>query len=886
MRFKVALALTVAPCLALAQTNQAKRLITGPDAATAILQSGVKLPGVDTAAAAAANTAAGQAAQAQASIAMLAPTVTSMQTTITSLQAQLVKSGLTITSAINQISALRARLGNISALNLNTSTNVLSVTGGGQTDTITLGGAVSSSNAPPSITGMGPLAGTDSNTVAPFAAVAVTDADASPSVSTTITTGDASDTPTDANGVLSGTGLTKTGTGTYTLAAAAPSALTAVLQALIFTPTPQQVAAGLTVATQFDVTAVEGIGTTTASEVLTITGTSTGPGASGTVTGTVTNLTPDGTPVVTIAGSRFSWVNQAGGSVAAGTPVALSQPAHPNSTNQSAIWSRMNMGAACYAGVLQNPNSRSLYNSGMFVTNASQNRITVVQNVFANNSQSNVVVATESDFSGTGQNSVFQSSFPALISGSLVVYRICSDGTNLSFSVSPTGADSSFTVMYSASIVSLGNPSRVGFFVDANPTGGDTFAGSLNIYNFQATATNTPQAAAVGGDPGMSFLVYAAPNAGFPVSNATPKITGDVPKYSLALAGGSTNVVDMTFPGSGESTITIPNDAALRKYIYLNYDEGAPNVLGHLVGWPQDDGQGPSAPFWGHARTYALGDGSNLIPVTTDGLKMKAHCAGPSNALYSICGPDQVRSGFMRLPTRFVPGMTMEITYRPPSSYNGWVPWWLYTGEQLTPYPNSDTTATGLSYQSSSPNFEIDLNDGFARNDYGGCPYGGQIDFGTPAGYGTTWATAPYMAYAAGSGGFTWNTSGYNTLSTSNNYICETAFAPGAIRTLLVNWRNDGTHLIDIFDNGKRVGSAYMEYPQTQTFNGHQLGMQMLIGGQNVPTFNNPGLIVDNDAVTSSNGDAGWTETIYSIKAWTGNLASPTANDAGTNAAH
>ena len=42
--------------------------------------------------------------------------------------------------------------------------------------------------------------------------------------------------PSDANGTLSGAGLTKTGTGTYTLTAGTPAAVTAALRALVFTP--------------------------------------------------------------------------------------------------------------------------------------------------------------------------------------------------------------------------------------------------------------------------------------------------------------------------------------------------------------------------------------------------------------------------------------------------------------------------------------------------------------------------------------------------------------------------------------------------------------------------------------------------------------------------
>ena len=53
----------------------------------------------------------------------------------------------------------------------------------------------------------------------------------------------------DANGLLSGTGLTKTGVGTYVLAAGTPASVTAALRALVFTPSANQAAPIETVTT-------------------------------------------------------------------------------------------------------------------------------------------------------------------------------------------------------------------------------------------------------------------------------------------------------------------------------------------------------------------------------------------------------------------------------------------------------------------------------------------------------------------------------------------------------------------------------------------------------------------------------------------------------------
>jgi hypothetical protein len=73
--------------------------------------------------------------------------------------------------------------------------------------------------------------------ISPFSKVSVTDGNTNASDSVTITLTDASGNATDANGKLSGGGLTQLSAGVYTLAAAAPGTITSELNALVFTPT-------------------------------------------------------------------------------------------------------------------------------------------------------------------------------------------------------------------------------------------------------------------------------------------------------------------------------------------------------------------------------------------------------------------------------------------------------------------------------------------------------------------------------------------------------------------------------------------------------------------------------------------------------------------------
>ncbi len=112
----------------------------------------------------------------------------------------------------------------------------------------------------PIITGLAPTLSVKSGaTIAPFSAAVVTDSAYFTTGSITITlepNGGGAGPGTDANGTLTGTGLTKAGVGTYTIANAAFATITAELDSIIFHPSA--VAAGQTVTTGFVIDVFDG----------------------------------------------------------------------------------------------------------------------------------------------------------------------------------------------------------------------------------------------------------------------------------------------------------------------------------------------------------------------------------------------------------------------------------------------------------------------------------------------------------------------------------------------------------------------------------------------------------------------------------------------------
>jgi VCBS repeat-containing protein len=132
-------------------------------------------------------------------------------------------------------------------------------TAGGTSSNSTTTVAATAVNDPPVIAGAtAGQATTDEATVTPFSGVTISDPDfgASETVTITLTAGLL---PGDANGILSGASLTKTGIGTYTLSAGTPAAVTAALRALVFTPTAHEVAPGGTVTTGMTLSVTDGI---------------------------------------------------------------------------------------------------------------------------------------------------------------------------------------------------------------------------------------------------------------------------------------------------------------------------------------------------------------------------------------------------------------------------------------------------------------------------------------------------------------------------------------------------------------------------------------------------------------------------------------------------
>jgi hypothetical protein len=161
---------------------------------------------------------------------------------------QIVLNGLTATSAVLNNGTLVVSNGTVAVASLAMSGNYAG-------DSITTNGSIVTigTTVLPTITGTSAgQAITDLMTIRPFANVAIADANVSQTQTVTVTLSAA------ANGTLTnlGGGTYDAATGVYTNTGAA-AALTAALDALVFTPTPHEVAPGQTITTGFTISDID-----------------------------------------------------------------------------------------------------------------------------------------------------------------------------------------------------------------------------------------------------------------------------------------------------------------------------------------------------------------------------------------------------------------------------------------------------------------------------------------------------------------------------------------------------------------------------------------------------------------------------------------------------
>ena len=368
----------------------------------------------------------------------------------------------------------------------------------------------------------------------------------------------------------------------------------------------------------------------------------------------------------------------------------------------------------------------------------------------------------------------------------------------------------------------------------------------------------------------------------FPITDhppADPTNTG--PGGGLKLEPGATSVMNLYFPGATHPA-NVPDEATLRKYVYLNYFSGNQTTA---IGSPMDTGQANNNTFAAVARHYPLGSPHSTTAIEPDGLHLAAYCSENR----TNCKPGAVYAGFVRFPPPIRPGMTIKVRMKSAPGKFAWTPVWMFSGEQLTPGPGGDPYAHNQAlFSFPKASFEIDADDHYVRF-YSGqsAPYGSQIDFGTPDIYGVPWAPGykPELTFLPD-----YHPNFVAHPKAGPPFLEMPGLDPGwakAFYDLVISLRDDGTHKIDAFFGNPAsgytlVGSAYLDIADYNAKDNAGLpeGMCLMIGNQAIPAFA-PGAasVTDNEGYKDdAHGiPTGWTSVIQEVDIWDKPVSNPEA---------
>jgi hypothetical protein len=404
---------------------------------------------------------------------------------------------------------------------------------------------------------------------------------------------------------------------------------------------------------------------------------------------------------------------------------------------------------------------------------------------------------------------------------------------------------------------------------------------TVNTVTVGQTSTVAPPTSI---DYTQDFLNY--PN--WPTSDNLPTETTPSLHDGLVLSVGSTSLAAVTFTPGGTTTTR----ALLDAQFYYNGINGNLDVV--VGGGPIDNPT--NSECYARIRRYLPGHKYDLHTFGSNGLSLNA-IASQNNTTAGISN-GTVYGAYLRAPTKILPGMVIAVKYQVPTSRLGWCPVWLYHGGQNTPGPNNNPYTNyiyntvpnwpnPLQFELTSNNvyYEYDNNDGYAR-DGAGVAVGQQIDCHLVNNQSATFNIQPYDTYDANGPLFAYNAgSGDPFIACLGSLNLSVGF-----HNLVMNWRNDGTNLVDILLDGTLIRQQYWEYGKAGTYTNQagqvvQIPMHLLIGNQAIPVFAPSGdltNITPNDGAGYVGGP--WSCTIQEIKIVEGNLTNASLAAAQTDA--
>ncbi len=484
-------------------------------------------------------------------------------------------------------------------------------------------------------------------------------------------------------------------------------------------------------------------------------------------------LLADGAVAVTMNGSSFAWANQPSGATATIAPsgeMNITAQPHGAPSNQAALVAKMLMTGstltpACYSGLTYTTDpagGSNNYSNGLFLRNPGAGQNVMFYNSNATLLSSTVGVVTETDFATSNPNSLSGEYDPGYPISQQHYVRVCTDGTNIAFLKSQTGAQSSFVQETAATVVALGSPTDIGIFTDAEGTPAAlSYPSVSHLVGWQVTLGNNPQAAA-------ATVVQTFANE--IVGSTFPTAPDPVDPTAVPAGWPSADQANLQNYGSfvfGSANTMSPNCSAClittRAQLDAHFEH---NQLDGTAGQNADNGPKDGTSNYAYTnvfRAYPAGDPHDTTVLNPDALQLKAFCSGFNGT--TCQGKGNIVSPVIR-PETIIQGDTVaEACMIRPATAAAWLTWWQVGGS----YPPAGSTPAyyGLSIYPTKPTNYLE-NDG---------PDGYPINDGTPAihdltpqlptldqsGTGNAALQAISIAYAANGGPIARNSGGYTT---------------------------------------------------------------------------------------------------------------------------
>jgi hypothetical protein len=349
-------------------------------------------------------------------------------------------------------------------------------------------------------------------------------------------------------------------------------------------------------------------------------------------------------------------------------------------------------------------------------------------------------------------------------------------------------------------------------------------------------------------------------------TRANPTSDKARPSGGVQLTGPIVNLANFVF-GRDTQGATVRNRADLDALFDYN------GIFGNqLLSVGENGLDGLYANFRSRYRHYPAGDPEDKHVIGRDALYLKAACQGIN---HTDCGDGKIFTGMIRPYLDILPGTYTEVCYQADSGRYAWPVPWMFIGKQEAPTPGGNIYAEKRLHLSQIYH-EIDLNDGFEIN---GLPRGhtlqaGEVWEGTP--YQTTrpqiYKTAPHTVFLADDHGFRYDRE-------RKTIVTETDLT-SAVHCIALDWKGDGSHLLNFLLDGRVFRSDYYEYRPDTYVDGNGVAapipMHIMISNQVAAKFDDLRDIVDQGGVPD-----GWTMKVVSLKVWRNNA---TAVPSGSNA--